>query len=53
MPTGVGSTSGEGVKLETGRWEVPSSNPGRACLYSSSEFSAISSNTRVNIVWIP
>ena len=41
-------TSGRVVTLETGRREVPGSNPGRACRPRRSEFSAVFSETRVN-----
>ena len=34
--------------LKTGRQEVPGPNPGRACRPSSSEFSVVFSETRVN-----
>ena len=37
------------VTLKTGRREVPGSNPGRACRLSRSEFSAVFSETGVNI----
>ena len=36
------------VTLKTGRWEVPSSNPGRACRPSRSEFSVVFLETREN-----
>ena len=45
---GAGPTSGRVVTLETGRREVPGSNPGRACRPSRSEFSVVFSETRVN-----
>ena len=38
-PLGWGPTSSRVVTLETGRREVPGSNPGRACRLSRSEFS--------------
>ena len=43
-------TSGRVVTLKTGRWEVPGSNPGRACRPSRSTFSVVFSETRVNMV---
>ena len=42
-------TSGRVIKLETGRREVPGSNPGCACRPSHSEFSVVFSETRVNM----
>ena len=42
-------TSGRVVTLETGRREVPGSNPGRACRPSRSEFSVFFSETRVDM----
>ena len=44
----VRPTNGEVVTLKTGRREVPSSIPGRACRPSRSEFSVVSSETHVN-----
>ena len=37
------------VTLKTGRWEVPGSNPGRACRPSRSEFSVVFSETSINV----
>ena len=48
IPSNKGPTSGRVVTLETGRWEVPGSNPGRACRPSRSEFSVVFSETREN-----
>ena len=47
-PISVGPTSGRGVTLETGRWEVPDRNPGRACRHSRSEFSVVFFETLLN-----
>ena len=48
FPKEMRSTSGGVVALKTGRREVQSSNPGRACRRSRSEFSVVFSETRVN-----
>ena len=48
LRTARGPTSGTAVTLETGRWEVPGSNPSRACRPSRSEFSMVFSETRLN-----
>ena len=48
LPIFLWPTSGTVGTLETGRREVPGSNPGRAFRPSRSEFSVVFSETRVN-----